>query len=75
MLCFFVIFLAIYSRFLHTHLPEGSLVWVLTVIFLAALAASFFIYRFVIKIVMKKFDMEKFIEPIFDQRRPPKAKT
>ena len=75
MICFFVLFLVIYSRFLHTRLPEGSLIWVLTVIFLAALAASFFIYRMAIKIIMKKIDMEKYIEPVFGPRRPPKTKA
>ena len=68
---FFIIFLVIYSNFLHARLPEGGIAWVLTVLFLAAIAASFFIYRLVIKIIMKKINMEKYLDPVFGPRRPP----
>jgi len=67
----FLIFLAIYSRFLYPVLPESAAAWVLPVVFVAAIAVSFFVYRLAIKIVMKKVDMEKHFDPIFG-RRPPK---
>ena len=69
-LCF-IIFLAIYSRFLYPALPESSTAWALPIIFVASIAASFFIYRLAIKVIMKKVDMEKHFDPIFG-RRPPR---
>jgi len=68
-LCF-AIFLFIYTRFLFSHLPEGSMTWVLPVNFVASIAASCFIYRKMIKLFMKKVDMEKYFIPIFTRHRP-----
>ena len=68
----FLVFLAIYSRFLFPVLPENSAAWALPVIFVASIAASFFVYRQAIKVVMKKIDMEKHFDPIFGRRPPPR---
>jgi hypothetical protein len=70
LLCF-IIFLVIYGRFLPM-LPESSAAWMLPVIFVASIVASFLIYRLAIKIIMKKVDMEKYFDPIFGHRRPRK---
>jgi len=70
-LCF-LFFLAIYSRFLFPVLPESSTAWALPIVFVAAIAASFFIYRQVIKMIMKKVDMEKYFDPIFGRRPSPR---
>ena len=70
-LCF-IIFLAIYSRFLYPVLPESSATWALPVIFVASIAASFFVYRQAVKIITKKVDMEKYFDPIFGRRPPPR---
>ena len=69
----FIVLLAIYSR-LHSQLPESSAAWILPVIFIGSIVASFFVYRLVIKIIMKKIDMEKYFDPIFGRRRPPPRK-
>ena len=66
-LCF-IIFLLIYSKILYPHLPESSGAWVLPVIFVASIVASFLIYRFAVKIIMKKVDMEKYFDPIFGRK-------
>ena len=66
----FIVLLVIYSRFLYTQLPESSAAWIMPVIFVLSIVASFLIYRVVIKIVMKKVDMEKYFDPIFGPRRP-----
>ena len=68
----FIVFLLIYSRFLYSVLPESSAAWFMPVIFVISIVASFLIYRFVIKIVMKKVNMEKYFDPIFGPRRPRK---
>ena len=70
-LCFFF-FLFIYGRFLFPILPEGSLDWFLPANFVASIAASFLIYRQVMKVLMKKVDMDKYFEPMFTRQRPPK---
>ena len=69
----FLVLLVIYSRFLYPVLPESSSAWVLPVIFVVSIAASFFVYRLAIKIITKKVDMEKHFDPIFG-RRPPQRK-
>ena len=70
-LCFLVL-LAIYSHFLFPALPESSAGWALPIIFVASIAASFFIYRLAVKTIMKKVDMEKYFDPIFGRRPPPR---
>jgi len=65
----FLVFLLIYSRFLYGRISENAVSWLLPVFFAASIAASFFIYRFVIKIVIKKIDVEKYFNPIFVSRK------
>ena len=69
---FFIVFLAIYGRFLFPLLPESAAAWALPVVFVASIAASFFVYRQAVKMVTKKIDMEKHFDPIFGRRPPPK---
>ena len=66
----FVGFLLIYTRFLNPRLPESGGAWALPVIFVVSIAASFFVYRFAVKIITKKVDMEKHFDPIFGPKRP-----
>ena len=65
----FLVFLLIYSKFLYGRVSENATAWLLPVFFAAAIAVSFFIYRFAIKIMMKKVDMEKYFDPIFVSRK------
>jgi len=69
---FFLIFMAIYIRFIYPLLPEDSAAWALPVIFVVSIAVSFFVYRQAVKIIAKKVDMEKHFDPIFGRRPPPK---
>ena len=69
---FFIIFMAIYIRFIYPMLPEDSAAWALPVVFVVSIAASFFVYRQAVKLVSKKIDMEKNFDPIFGRRPPPK---
>jgi len=66
----FLLLLLIYSNFIYGHVSESIAAWALPVFFAGAIAASFFIYRLVIKMIMKKIDMEKYFDPIFSRRRP-----
>jgi len=61
----FVLLLLIYARFINPIVPEGALSWVFPLIFLASIAISIFVYRFVLKYFLAKVDMEKFFDPIF----------
>jgi hypothetical protein len=69
----FLVFLLVYSNFLYGRVSESVAAWALPVFFAGAIAASFFIYRLAIKLLMKKIDMEKYFDPIFARRyRKPK---
>ncbi|MDR0315819.1 MAG: leader peptide processing enzyme [Treponema sp.] len=72
-LCFFILLL-IYVRFIMIYLPENSQGWGFPVIFIAALAVSFVLYRFVIKLLLKKIDIEKYFDPIIKSRYKPLAR-
>jgi len=65
----FLVFLLVYSNFLFGRVSESVAAWVLPLFFAGAIAASFFIYRLAIKILMKKIDMEKYFDPIFVRKR------
>jgi hypothetical protein len=46
-------------------LPEGSGSWGFTLIFLLSLAIAFMVYRWLLKYLLKKIDIEKYFDPIF----------
>jgi hypothetical protein len=62
----------IYGWLLIPLLPEESAAWGFPIIFIAAIVISFVLYRVILKYIMKKVDMEKYFDPIFAPRRPPK---
>ena len=43
--------------------------WLMPATFIAAIIISFLVYRLIIKILMKKVDMEKYFDPIFGRRK------
>jgi undecaprenyl pyrophosphate phosphatase UppP len=61
--------MAIYRRLFYALLPESSEIWFLPVGFIFAFVVSFLIYKQLIKILMKKMDMNKYFDPIFKARR------
>nr|AGS53650.1 hypothetical protein [uncultured bacterium contig00086] len=71
-ICFFILMI-IYGR-IYTIFPEGSEAWMLPVIFILSIVASFFVYKALIKFISKKIDMEKYFDPIFGSRRQPPRK-
>ena len=68
-LLFFVLLMVVYARFLMPGLPETAQAWGIPIIFIGAIVLSFVLYRFILKQIMKKIDMEKHFDPIFGHRR------
>ena len=68
----FLVLLVLYSKIVFPLLPEESITWALPVMFVFSIIASIFIYRLLIKFMMKKVDMEKYFDPIFSRRHPQK---
>jgi hypothetical protein len=52
-------------------LPEDAQAWSFPLIFIAAIVISFVVYRFALKLLVNKIDMEKYFEPILAGRRKP----
>ncbi|GHV93879.1 hypothetical protein AGMMS50293_01990 [Spirochaetia bacterium] len=67
-LCFAVLLL-LYAKFIMLLLPEESRVWGFPLIFIAAIAAAFFVYRFALNLLLKRINAEKYFDPIFGKRR------
>jgi len=70
-LCF-ILLLILYGSVIVPHIPQASSSWVIPVIFIASIVISFLVYRLAIKIIMKKVNMEKYFDPIFGPRKPPR---
>ncbi|GHT44123.1 hypothetical protein AGMMS49921_13380 [Endomicrobiia bacterium] len=68
----FVALLAVYAKFIMRLLPEAGTAWGFPVIFIAAIALSFVLYRVILKHLLKRFDVEKYFDPIFGRRGPKK---
>ena len=66
---FFLLLLILYAKFLMPVLPEGAQTWSFPLIFIAAMAIAFIIYRYAIRFLMKKIDMEKYFDPLFVSRQ------
>jgi hypothetical protein len=67
----FTALLFCYARFLAPRIPGEGQAWGFPVIFIAAIALSFVIYRLVLKQLLKKVNVEKYFDPVFGGRRPP----
>jgi hypothetical protein len=65
----FLIFYLLYAAFLSPRLPTDSVIWCLALIFLAALVVSFIAYRALLKLFMKKVDVQKYFDPILTPRK------
>jgi hypothetical protein len=61
----FVILTFLYVRFLMVLIPEANRPWGFTLIFLAAIVISFLVYRWLLKYLLKKVDVEKYFDPLF----------
>jgi membrane protein implicated in regulation of membrane protease activity len=69
-LCF-VLLLILYAKLLMPLLPEGSPIWALPILFVASIIVSFIAYRFVLQLLVKRIQLDKYFEPIIGNRPPP----
>jgi len=68
----FLVLLVIYGRLIAPRLPDQAAAWGLPLIFIGAIVLAFFIYRKILKIVMRHIDVEKNFDPLFKPHRPPR---
>ncbi|MCL2179993.1 MAG: leader peptide processing enzyme [Treponema sp.] len=64
----FILLTLVYARFIMTLVPDSGRAWGFTLIFLASLAISFLVYRYVLKYFLNKVDVEKYFDPLFVKR-------
>lgn len=64
----FVILTLLYVRYLMGAIPEANRSWGFTVIFLAAIAVSFVVYRVIFNYLLKKVDVEKYFDSFFSRK-------
>jgi len=50
------------------YMPEGAQAWSFPLIFIAAIAIAFFIYKFVLGIIIKKVNVEEYFDPLIKPR-------
>jgi hypothetical protein len=72
-LCFMALLL-LYARFLMPFIPENGRVWGFPLVFVAAMALSFLIYRFLLNLLMKKVAIDKYFDPIIGGRKTTQPK-
>jgi len=65
----FVLLLVVYVKFIMRLLPENTYMWSFSLIFIAAMAIAFVVYRYVLRFLLKKFDMEQYFDPLFTGRQ------
>lgn len=66
----FVLLLVAYGRLIAPLLPEQVAAYGLPVIFIGAIALAFVVYRYAMKLFLKRVDADKTFDPIFKPRRP-----
>jgi len=61
----FLVLLIIYAKTIMRILPEGLQSWSFPFIFIAALAIAFFAYRYTLRYLISRVEIEKYFDPIF----------
>jgi hypothetical protein len=65
-----VLLFVLYGQILrYFPVSEAAIGWGIPVIIIGAIVLSFFLYRFVLKLIIKKVDLEKYFDPIFGRRK------
>ena len=65
----FAVLMLFYIKLIIPLLPEDVQVWGFPIIFIAAIVISFIVYRFVIKLLIKKVRVEDYFDPIFRNKK------
>jgi len=68
----FLLLLILYIRLIMPLLQEGAQVWAFPLIFIIAMVIAFIVYRYTIRVLMKKINVDKYFDPIISNRRKPK---
>ncbi|MCL1931421.1 MAG: leader peptide processing enzyme [Treponema sp.] len=66
---FFLLLLIVYAKFLLPVMPEATQTWSFPLIFIAAIAIAFIVYRYAVRFLMNKIDMEKYFDPLFVRKQ------
>jgi len=64
----FILLAIVYARYIFPIISPTGQSWGFTLIFIASIAVSIFVYRIVIKALLEKFDIEKYFDPLFVKR-------
>jgi hypothetical protein len=65
----FVLLAFIYGKIVPENLQQEAQAWPVVLIFIAAIAISFVVYRYALRLLMKKVNLEKYFDPIVGNRR------
>ena len=67
----FILLILFYTKVIERFVPENIQVqaWPYVLIFIVAIALSFVIYRYALRFLTNKIDIEKYLDPIFGPRR------
>jgi len=61
----FLVLLIIYAKTIMRILPEEVQAWSFPFIFIAALGIAFFAYRYTLRFLISRIEIEKYFDPIF----------
>jgi len=64
----FLLLLIFYAKVFIKILPQGAQAWSFPVIFLCSIAISFFVYKIVLGLLVKKINVEKYFDPLIKAR-------
>jgi hypothetical protein len=70
----FLGFFILFFSFVRPLISEGYVIWGIPVVFVVAIVVSFFLYNGVIKLFLKKIDLNAYFIPIlgvFDRKKKP----
>jgi NADH:ubiquinone oxidoreductase subunit H len=68
----FLLLLTGYAKFIMPLLPESAQDWSFPFIFMASLAVAFLAYRYLLRFLLTKIDIEKYFDPIFVRKHQQK---
>jgi len=61
----FILLAILYAKFLFPIISPSGQSWGFSLIFIASIAVSIFVYRLVLKALLKRIDVEKYFDPLF----------
>jgi len=70
----FAALVLLYVNFIMNLIPESNRSWAFSLIFLVSIAISFLVYRFVLKYLLTKIEIEKYFDPLFVRKNLNKKK-